>query len=348
MGNELIKPRSFKDLVQSDNVKGRLKEILGDRGNQFAVALTQIVNGSWQLQKCDPASILGAALTAASLDLSCDPNLGEAHLVPYGDKCQFQIGFKGFIQLAMRTKQYKALGSAPIYEGELVSYDRLTGELVLDSSRRESDTVIGYAAKFKLVTGFERAEYWTVDEIEKHALRYSKAYKFAKGKPDKEANCLWVTDRDKMALKTVEKSLLSHYGPKSIQMATALSVDGGAVVNADKGEVEYIDTDQPQKLGHQTKPEFDEPAKDKEAEVVEKPKTQQPEKVLKSAKPEGLNKRKAIRGMMELKGIEEADLLKHVTKVVNIDAGETLEQTPDDVVDLIYGDIDTLVESLKK
>ena len=107
----LIKSKALKDIVQTDNVKNRLKEIMGERAPQFAAALVQIVNGSYQLQQCDPNSILGAAITAAALDLSCDPNLGEAHLVPYSDKCQFQIGYRGFIQLAMRSGQYKAIGS---------------------------------------------------------------------------------------------------------------------------------------------------------------------------------------------------------------------------------------------
>lgn len=244
MSNQsLIKSNDIKDVVQSDAVKARLREIMGERGAAFGAALVQIVKQSSMLQKCAPTSVIGAALTAAALDLSIDPNLGEAYIIPYGDQAQFQIGFKGFIQLAMRSGEYKAFGSTVVHEGELVSYDELTGELIVDKKLKKSDTVIGYAAKFKLLNGFERGEFWTPDEIEAHASAYSKQYRYAKGKPDKEANCLWVTKRDEMAIKTVEKSLLNHYGPKSIQMKKAIKMDGGAVIDADAEDVSYIDNE---------------------------------------------------------------------------------------------------------
>jgi recombination protein RecT len=253
MNNQLIKPNSIKDLVVSEGVKNRLKEIMGDRGNAFGAALVQIVKQTYALQKCTAESVMGAALTAASLDLSVDPNLGEAHLIPYGDQCQFQVGFKGFIQLAMRSGEYKAFGSTIVREGELKVYDELTGELELETKKNPTGKVIGYAAKFKLLNGFERGEFWTCEEIEAHALQYSKSYRFCKGKPDKEKDCLWVTKRDEMAIKTVEKSLLNHYGPKSVQMKRAVVMDGGAIVNADTGELEYIDSPSGSKV---SSPEF--------------------------------------------------------------------------------------------
>ncbi len=254
MSNQLIKSSNIKDVVQSEAVKARLKEIMGDRGAAFGAALVQIVKQSFQLQKCDANSVIGAALTAAALDLSVDPNIGEAHIIPYGDQAQFQIGFKGFIQLAMRSGEYKAFGSTVVYDGELINYDELTGELVVDKSQRKEDArVIGYAAKFKLLNGFERGEFWTCEEIEDHAMQYSKQYRYAKGKPDKEANCLWITKRDEMAIKTVEKSLLNHYGPKSIQMKKAIKMDGGAVIDADSEEVAYIDNAKESKV---TEPQF--------------------------------------------------------------------------------------------
>lgn len=241
--NQLIKSNNIKDVVSSEAVKARLKEIMGDRGAGFGAALVQIVKQSWQLQKCDANSVIGAALTAAALDLSVDPNLGEAHIIPYGDQAQFQIGFKGFIQLAMRSGEYKAFGSTIVYDGELVKYDELTGELEVDKAKRKPDAkIIGYAAKFKLLNGFERGEFWTCAEIESHALAYSKQYRYAKDKPDKQDTCLWITKRDEMAIKTVEKSLLNHYGPKSIQMKKAIVMDGGAIIDADTGELNYIDS----------------------------------------------------------------------------------------------------------
>lgn len=242
MNNQLIKSNNIKDVVSSEAVKARLKEIMGDRGAGFGAALVQIVKQSLQLQKCDANSVIGAALTAAALDLSVDPNLGEAHIIPYGDQAQFQIGFKGFIQLAMRSGEYKAFGSTIVYDGELVKYDELTGELEVDKAKRKPDAkIVGYAAKFKLLNGFERGEFWTCTEIEAHALAYSKQYRYAKDKPDKHDTCLWITKRDEMAIKTVEKSLLNHYGPKSIQMKKAIVMDGGAIIDADTGELNYID-----------------------------------------------------------------------------------------------------------
>ena len=340
MGNELIKPKSFKDLVQTDNVKNRLKEIIGDRSQQFAVALTQIVNGSYQLQRCEPTSILGAALTAASLDLSCDPNLGEAHLVPYGEKCQFQIGYRGFIQLAMRSGQYKAIGSAVVCEGELVSYDRLTGELVIDGSKKESDAVIGYAAKFKLINGFERAEYWTAEEIEKHAKRYSKAYGYAKGKPDKEKNCLWITDRDKMALKTVEKNLLSHYGPKSIQMQKALKVDGGAIVDVDTDEVSYLDNPATPEV---SSPQFDEP------KVPEPKDDAKPKAASKTSekKPEGLNKLLAVKGLFAIQGLKDEDILFFVNDLQSEDY-KSCDDIDDATIELLYEQHEDIINRIKE
>lgn len=244
MSSELIKSKALKDVVQRDEVKNRLKEIMGSRAPQFAAALVQTVNQSSQLQKCDANSVIGAAITAAALDLSIDPNIGEAHIVPYGEKATFQIGYKGFIQLAMRSGEYKSMGSVVVYDGELTVWDKLTGELVVEKSKRKPDArIIGYAAKFKLINGFERGEFWTCEEIESHASQYSKAYRYAKGDKRKEESCLWVTKRDEMALKTVEKSLLSHYGPKSIQMRKALKMDGGAVIDADVETVSYVDNE---------------------------------------------------------------------------------------------------------
>lgn len=353
MSNQLIKPRNFKDLVQTDGVKARLKEIMGDRGAQFAAALIQIVNGSNQLQKCEPNSILGASLMAASLDLTCDPNLGEAYIVPYGDKAQFQIGYRGFIQLAMRSGQYKSIGSSPVRRDEFVSYDRLTGELVLDLKPESDEPVVGYAAKFKLINGFERAEYWTVDEIEKHALRYSKAYKYAKGKPDKEASCLWCTDRDKMALKTVEKALLAHYGPKSIQMQQALKVDGGAVINAETGEVQYLDNED---KSQPSKPDFGEPASvpDSGTQGTPEPETE-PKPKLKSANPKpaeapsgGMNKVKAVKGLLEANGFTEGDLAAYLVSQQVLDRPCALDKMPDEILQLVIEDSAATFEAMQE
>ena len=149
----------IKSLLAQDKYKGRIAELLKDRAPQFGAALVQVVGRSYNLQKCQPDSVIGAAITAACLDLSLDPNLGEAHLVPYGDKCQFQLGYKGLTQLSLRSGQYKRMGWKVVHQGELQKWDELTGDLILDHTKKESDDVIGYAAYFALINGFERASY---------------------------------------------------------------------------------------------------------------------------------------------------------------------------------------------
>ncbi len=205
--------------VEQQGVKDRLRSILGQRAPQFAAALVQIVNKNYMLQNCTPESVAGAAITAAALDLSLDPNLGEAHLVPFGDACTFMIGYKGLTQLALRSGQYHRLGWMIIREGQLVRWDELLGELEIDIAAKTSDKIIGYAAKFRLVNGFERGSFWTVEQTKAHSERYSQAVK--KGKKDSP----WLQHFDTMSLKTVLRDLLLHWGPKSVQMQKAMAVD---------------------------------------------------------------------------------------------------------------------------
>lgn len=332
---QVIKPRAFKDLAQTDAVKSRVAEIMGSRGPQFLAACVQLVNNSAQLQKCDPHSVLGCALTAASLDLSIDPNLGEAHVVPYGDKAQFQIGNVGYIQLAMRSGEYKTFGSTVVRDGELVSYDELSGELTVDKSRRKSEKVIGYAAKFKLLNGFERGEYWTAEEVEKHADMYSKNYRFSKGKPDKEATCLWIQKRDEMAIKTVEKSLIRHYGPKSVQLRSALKVDGGALIDADSGELTYPDAETVP-----SRPEFIEvpPSENEGAPAKKGPET-----------PPEFNKYKAVKGFLKEAQIEEKKLLAFLIGLGAAEGSiETIEALPLEVIDMCYEQRESIFKRIKE
>ena len=357
--NQLIKSNNIKDIVSSEGVKQRLKEIMGDRGAAFGAALVQIVKQTYALQKCEPASIIGAALTAAALDLSVDPNLGEAHLIPYGDQCQFQIGAKGFIQLAMRSGEYKAFGSTIVHEGELRVYDELTGELEVDSKKNPNGKVIGYAAKFKLLNGFERGEFWTCDEIEQHAWQYSKAYRYAKGKPDKEKDCLWLTKRDEMAIKTVEKSLLNHYGPKSIQMKRAVVMDGGAIINAESGELEYIDNPSEVKV---SSPEFQEPPSASESPeppqdtpkpVKVDPAKSQPQPAPASKQPEKFVKPKTqiMRERIADHGLPIARILEALVSLKVIDGSvktiEELASTNADVFGLLESDLDSIASDIK-
>lgn len=233
----------LKLYVEQKPIKDRLQSILGQRAPQFAAAIVQVVNRSSALQNCSPESIVGAAITAAVLDLSIDPNLGEAYIIPYGPQASFQLGYIGLTQLALRSGQYKRLGWQVVYEGQLKFYEELTGELELHNDLKTSDKVIGYAAKFVLVNGFERGEYWPVEKVKAHAERFSQAFK--RGKQDSP----WVTDFNRMATKTCLKHLLRVWGPKSIVMQKALATDEQVFRDLDTSvDVETAASDEAKKV----------------------------------------------------------------------------------------------------
>ena len=229
------KPQTVKSLIQSDNVQKRFQDILGKNAAGFCANLAVMVSNSAALSKCEPMSVVSAAVISASLNLPLDPNLGFAAVVPYGDKAQFQIMYKGLVQLAMRSGQYETIGVTEICEGQLVSENPLTSDYVFDFTKK-SDKVIGYAAYFRLTNGFHKTVYWPVEQIDKHGKRFSQVYKRGSG--------LWKDDFDSMAKKTVLKNLLSKWGILSIEMQTAQKYDQ-AVVNdiTEDAEAVYIDVD---------------------------------------------------------------------------------------------------------
>lgn len=232
MNTELQK-HSVKSLVESPAYSSRLRDLLGARAPQFVTSLVQI-SQTWGLSKCEPNSVIAAGMTAAALDLPISPTLGFAYVIPYGDKAQFQLGYKGLVQLALRSGQYKRLNVANVFDGELLRYDRVKGDVILDESKRKSDKVIGYVAYFELTNGAEHAEYWTVDAVMAHAKRFSQAYR--SGKKDSP----WITDPDAMGQKTVLKSLISKWGPLSVQLQMAVVEDQGIRSRPDS-ELTYPD-----------------------------------------------------------------------------------------------------------
>ncbi|KRL84634.1 recombinase RecT [Ligilactobacillus apodemi] len=204
-----------KQLVQNDKVKGMIANVLHERAPQFATSIVSIVNSNRSLANVDQMSVIQSAMVAATLDLPIDQNLGYVWLVPYKGKAQAQIGYKGYIQLAQRSGQYRAMNAVAVHEGELISWNPLTEEVVFDPMKKVSDTVIGYIGYFKLLNGFEKTVYWTKEQIEVHRQRFSKA----------GGNSPWKSDFDAMAKKTVLKDLLTKWGPMSTQMAVAASKD---------------------------------------------------------------------------------------------------------------------------
>lgn len=226
----------IKNYVSSDEIKKRFSEVLGKKAPTFLGSIVSLVSSNTNFNGVDPNTVMSSALVAATMDLPINPNLGFAHIIPYGGKAQFQMGYKGFVQLALRTGQYQTINATEIYEGELVRRNRLTGEVVIDEDKRTGETVIGYASFFKLLNGFEKTLYMTLDEVKAHGKKYSKSFN--------NSNAPWKTDFDGMAKKTVIKLLLSKFGILSVEMQRALEVDQ-AVLKNDGKEIEYVDTDGP-------------------------------------------------------------------------------------------------------
>ena len=219
--------------MKQDSIKRRFEDVLGKKAAGFMSSIISATSANKELKKADPISIVSAAAVAAALDLPINPSLGFAHIVPYSGQAQFQMGWRGFVQLGMRTGQYKTINAAVVREGELVSSNKFTGEMVFDETKRTSDKIIGYVAYFRLLNGFEKWFYMTMDEVRAHGKKYSKSFESGGGR--------WKNDFDLMALKTVLKMLMSKYGVLSIEMQTAFQADQ-AIVKEDGG-FEYPDND---------------------------------------------------------------------------------------------------------
>ena len=234
-----------KEIISQDTVKKKFEEVLGKKAPQFLASITNVVAGSTQLKKCPANTIMGAAFVAATYDLPVDSNLGFAAIVPYNNnkynmqtkqwekhpEAQFQMMYKGFIQLAIRSGYYEKMNCSVVYKDELISYNPITGEVefVTDFSKctqrinGKSEDIAGYYAWFKLLTGFRKELFMTKAEVETHARKYSTAYRNDLNNNKKGSK--WTTDFDAMALKTVIKLLLSKWGILSVDMQRAITDD---------------------------------------------------------------------------------------------------------------------------
>lgn len=226
------KPVTVKGLLSAPNIKKKFEEVLDKKAPQFMTSITNLVNSDINLQKVDQMSVISSCMVAATLDLPVDKNLGYAWVVPYSGRAQFQMGYKGYIQLALRTGQYRYINAIPVYEGELVSWNRLTEELKLDETKRISDQIIGYCGYFELINGFRKTVYWTKEDIEIHRKRFSKS------------GFGWTNNYDAMALKTVIRNMLSKWGILSIEMQTAYSKEFDTKVeHGEEDNEDYIDAE---------------------------------------------------------------------------------------------------------
>lgn len=280
------KPASVKDLLAGQNFKDRFSEILGKKAAGFMSSIINISNSS-ALKDSDPMSIISSAVVAATLDLPIDPNLGFAYVVPYNcksgskwvKKSQFQMGYKGYVQLALRTGQYKNINVVEVYKGQIISWNPLTEELEFDFKEKENNEVIGYAAFFKLTNGFEKTVYWSKEEVLAHAKQYSKT--FNRGP--------WKDNFNGMAKKTVLKDMLKKWGILSIEMQTAITTDQAVIkenivqkgANIDNN-IDYVDNPSTEVEYEDVKEEIKENANKEKIDIKEEPKTvEKEEKVIK-------------------------------------------------------------------
>jgi len=248
----------IKSMLADDKVKLRFNELLGANAQQYMASIVNTVSASAELKKCDAASILAAAFVAASFDLPIDPNLGFAAIVPYNRSmkdekgnwikvmsAQFQMMYRGFVQLAIRSGEYEKMNCSEVYADELVSYNPITGEceFVTDFSnctqRDEGDpqNIAGYYAWFRLRSGFSKELYMSKQAVSNHAKKYSQAYRYDLSKNKQSSK--WSTDFDAMAKKTVIKLLLSKWGMLSVKMQQAIVED--QKIYDDDGNGSYAD-----------------------------------------------------------------------------------------------------------
>lgn len=262
------KPKSpasiMGSILNAESTKKLLANTLKENAGAFSASILDLYNTDTYLQSCDPRAVFGECLKAASLKLPINKQLGFAYIVPYKSKGvflpQFQIGYKGLIQLAMRTGAYKYINAGEVYEGEYKGSIKLTGEIDI-SGEAVSDKIIGYFAYIETTNGFKKAMYSSKEKVTTHAKRYSKSYN--------SSSSAWATNFDEMATKTVLRNLLSHYGYMSVEMANAFEAEDNAATASDVmkesstgGEVisaEAIVEDVPEDVSEKTPEEVGEP-----------------------------------------------------------------------------------------
>lgn len=241
--------KALSNFLNSDGIKSKFTEILGQKGVGFISSVLSVVSSNNLLKDADQNSIYTAALLAASLDLPINQNLGLAYIVPYNAKqpdgtykqvAQFQLSYRGFVQLAQRSGQFLTINSTDVKEGEIAEFDRMSGEMkfnwIEDSKLRIVKKTIGYLSYFKLQNGFTNTLYMTVEELEAHAKKYSQTYK-------KYGTGLWKDEFDAMCKKTVTKLNLSKNAPLSVEMQKATLADQSVIKNDRFIHEETIDID---------------------------------------------------------------------------------------------------------
>lgn len=261
IGRNLAETKKKEEPALASYMASKISNVLtGKKREAFVSAVVSAVQHTKNLADCSRLSIVSAALQGLALELSPSPVLGHFYMVPYKGKdgtysAQFQLGYKGYIQLAIRSGQYRRINVLEIREGELLGWnpfsEKISVEIIEDDEKRENLPVIGYYAMFELTNGFEKSVYWSRQKMEQHADRYSSAFSLAKAKdlregkiPEKEMwkySSFWYKDFDQMAFKTLLRHLISKWGVMSIDMQSAIEKD--MTIIDENGIAQYTDND---------------------------------------------------------------------------------------------------------
>ena len=273
------KTLELKKILNADSVQEQFKNALGKNASTFVASVIDLYNSDSKLRECNPTQVVMEALKAAVLHLPINRTLGFAYIIPFNNSYPkkdqygremigqdgkkiwekkmeptFQLGYKGYIQLAMRTGQYRTLNADVVYEGEVRQVSKLTGEIAFDGEKK-SDKVAGYFCYFELLNGFSKTLYMTVDQMAKHAKKYSKGIKKVVTveqlkaladmpvSTDDSKTVGWLGNFHSMGVKTVVRNLLSKYGYLSVEMQTAISDDLRSEEWADANEIKDNDQD---------------------------------------------------------------------------------------------------------
>ena len=273
---------AIKQMASNPKMLARFQDVLGKKAPQFLASVVSAVSANPQLHKATPMSVMGAAMVAATLNLDINPSLGFSAIVPYDrnrkddngnwtktTEGQFQIMTKGFVQLAIRSGQYRNINVAEVYSDEFEGEDIITGEVIMHPvsdgyrSRGEDDKIVGYVAYLELVSGFRKTVYWSIEKILNHAKKFSKSFDSRTGQFRKGSS--WDTNFEAMCRKTVLKNALSSWGILSVEMQRAVVTDQGVIDDVDNlDDVDYVDNPEKPEVEYrgEAEPVEDEPPKE--------------------------------------------------------------------------------------
>ncbi len=217
----------IRKTITGASMQAMIQQRIGEKAGTFTTSLLDLIGDNKDLQECDPNLVVKEAIKAAALDLAISRNLGFAYVIPYKERGtpvpQFQMGYKGYIQLAIRTGQYKHLNTGAVYEGETVVADKIKGTLEI-AGVPSSEKVVGFFGYMELINGFQKAIFWTAEKMRNHAQKYSKGYaSYLSGRT--KFKPIWETDFEGMGKKTMILQLVPKYGPMSIEMSQAMDSD---------------------------------------------------------------------------------------------------------------------------